>query len=95
MYSYDPIGSLERVPCVSSGSAEPIIQPFIDNQIQQAHIANESDRQELTLERAIGMVKDSFKLASERETSVGDNIDLIIAEHKKPLKRMTVPLRED
>jgi len=95
VYSYDPIGSVERVPCQAAGNAEPIIQPFIDNQITQAHISKESDRQPLTLERAIGIVKDSFKFAAERESSVGDKIDLIVAEHGKPIKRVFVPLRED
>lgn len=71
------------------------MQPYLDNQIMQAHISKESDRQPLTLERAIGMVKDAFKLAAERETSVGDRVDVIIAEHGKPLKRVTVLLRED
>lgn len=95
VYSFDPVGCIERVPCISAGNAQPIVQPFIDSQIKQDHQAKESERQKLTLERAISLVKDSFKLAAEREVSVGDNIDLIVAEHGKPLKRLLVPLRED
>ncbi|KAI6192145.1 Proteasome subunit beta [Aphelenchoides bicaudatus] len=95
VYSFDPIGCIERVPCSSSGNAESLIQPFLDNQIYQEHQSVAADKQKLTLERAIGIVKDSFKLACEREVSVGDNIELVIAEHGKPTKRLIIPLRED
>jgi 20S proteasome subunit beta 6 len=95
IYSYDPVGTIERVPCVAAGNGEPIVQAFIDGQIAQTHISKEADRQPMTLERAIGLVKDSLKLAAERETSVGDKIDLIIAQHGKKFERKSVLLRED
>lgn len=33
VYSYDPIGCIERLQYSSSGAGESMIQPFLDNQV--------------------------------------------------------------
>lgn len=33
VYSYDPVGCVERLQYSSSGAGEPLIQPFLDNQV--------------------------------------------------------------
>lgn len=38
VYSYDPIGTIERIQYNCTGSAEPVIQPFLDNQIGKVNI---------------------------------------------------------
>jgi 20S proteasome subunit beta 6 len=38
VFSYDPVGSYDQVPMVCYGSAQNLIQPFLDNQIRRPHI---------------------------------------------------------
>lgn len=33
VYSYDPVGSYEREICRAAGSAQSLLQPFLDNQV--------------------------------------------------------------
>lgn len=49
----------------------------------------------LTIARAVSLLKDAFRFASERETSTGDQIFVVVAEAGKPIKTSYVPLRED
>lgn len=95
VYSYDPIGCIERLQYSCSGAGEPLMQPFLDNQIGFMTLSEQADRPQLTIERAIALVKDAFKTVAERETSTGDKISVVVAEHNKPVKHITVQLRED
>ena len=85
---------IERVTYQSSGAAEPLIQPFLDNQILQEHVPP-AQRQQMTVQRAVGLVKDAFKFVTERETSTGDRIDIVVVKRGEPITRMSVNLRED
>ncbi|CAB3402278.1 unnamed protein product [Caenorhabditis bovis] len=95
VFSYDPIGCIERIAYSASGAAEPLIIPFLDCQIGHVTVADDYERPSLTLERAISLMKDSFRGAAEREISTGDKIHLVIAEAGKPIVEKTIPLRED
>lgn len=33
VYGFDPVGSYERESCRAAGSAQSLIQPFLDNQV--------------------------------------------------------------
>ncbi|KAI6173030.1 Proteasome subunit beta [Aphelenchoides besseyi] len=94
VYGYDPVGTIERNPYEASGSGTTLMMPFLDNQLRQEHIKAD-DRQPLTIERAIGLVKDAFCFVAERETSTGDAIEIVVAEHQKPTRKFVVKLRED
>ena len=95
VYSYDPIGCIERLAYSSSGAGESMIQPFLDNQVGHFTLGEKADRPVLTIERAIGLAKDAFKMTAEREISTGDNIRVHIAQAGKPIRVETVKLRED
>jgi 20S proteasome subunit beta 6 len=34
VYSFDPVGSYERLACRAAGAAQEMIQPFLDNQVR-------------------------------------------------------------
>lgn len=34
VYSFDPVGSYERETCRAAGSAQSLVQPFLDNQVR-------------------------------------------------------------
>uniref|UniRef100_A0AC34FZL1 Uncharacterized protein n=1 Tax=Panagrolaimus sp. ES5 TaxID=591445 RepID=A0AC34FZL1_9BILA len=95
VYSYDPIGCIERLAYSSSGAGESMIQPFLDNQVGHFTLGEKADRPKLTIERAIALAKDAFKMTAEREISTGDSIRVHIAEAGKPIRREIVKLRED
>ena len=42
-------------------------------------LSENADKPPLTLERAVSLVKDSMRMATERETSTGDKVQVIIA----------------
>lgn len=37
VYSFDPVGSYERESCRAAGSAQSLIQPFLDQQVRRGH----------------------------------------------------------
>uniref|UniRef100_A0AC35UCT2 Proteasome subunit beta n=1 Tax=Rhabditophanes sp. KR3021 TaxID=114890 RepID=A0AC35UCT2_9BILA len=95
VYSYDPVGCIERCGYTASGTGEPLIIPFLDCQVGHCTQTGEFQKPELTLERATGLIKDVFRMVAEREIGTGDKINLVIAEAGKPIRRMYLPLRED
>ncbi|VDD90803.1 unnamed protein product [Enterobius vermicularis] len=95
VFSYDPIGCVQRVTYTASGSAEPLIIPFFDCQINQVTQSDETERIPLTVERATSLMKDAFRMVAEREIGTGDRIHLVIAECNKPIRQVYLPLRED
>lgn len=95
VFSYDPIGCIQRVVYTASGSAEPMIIPFFDCQIDQVTQAEDAEKVPLTIDRAASLMKDAFRMSAEREISTGDKIHLVIAEHNKPVRQLFLPLRED
>ncbi|CAI5446728.1 unnamed protein product [Caenorhabditis angaria] len=95
VFSYDPIGCIERLGYSASGAAEPMIIPFLDCQIGHVTVAEDYEKPPLTIERAISLMKDAFRGAAEREISTGDKIHLVIAEAGKPIVQKFLPLRED
>lgn len=95
VYSYDPIGCVERIAYSASGAAEPMIIPLLDCQVGHVTLSDDVEKPPLTLERAVSLMKDAFRTSAEREISTGDKIHLVIAEAGKPIKQMYLPLRED
>lgn len=70
---------------------------FAKNHFQVGHftLAEGAERPVLTIERAIALAKDAFKMTAEREISTGDSIHVCIAKAGSPMKKVIVPLRED
>ncbi|CAJ0576706.1 unnamed protein product, partial [Mesorhabditis spiculigera] len=95
VFSYDPIGCIERLSYTASGAAEPMLIPFLDCQIGHVTLADGIERPALTIERATSLIKDAFRGAAEREISTGDKIHLIIARAGQPITSTFLPLRED
>ncbi|VDM51818.1 unnamed protein product [Angiostrongylus costaricensis] len=95
VFSYDPIGCIERIAYAATGAAESMIIPFLDCQIGHVTLSEEAEKLPLTLQRATSLIKDAFRTAAEREISTGDKIHLVIAESGKPIQQTYIPLRED
>jgi len=94
VYSFDPVGSYERETCRAAGAAQALVQPFLDNQIYlkyQKPIAGSLPAQ-LTLQRVIALVTDSFTSATERHIEVGDGLEIYVVMSKRMASSTTPDL---
>jgi len=74
-YSYDAIGSFERVVYSSSGTGQQLVQPVLDNVIgkkNQVAVAHG----DLSRKEVEDIVKDAFTSAGERDIYTGDFVDI-------------------
>lgn len=70
IYSYDAIGSFERVGFGCQGSGKDLIQPVLDEQLKAGHplvLPPQPWLSSLPLDQAIDLVKDAFVSAGERD----------------------------
>lgn len=83
VYGFDPVGSYERETCRAAGSAQSLLQPFLDNQIyfrnqQPEDPSNPPVPGNLPLETVLAIVTDSFTGATERHIEVGDALEMFV-----------------
>lgn len=93
VYSYDPIGHCEATKYRAGGSAGALLQPLLDNQIGYKNQEG-VEPVPLTLEKAIGIIKDVFISAAERDIYTGDSINIKIIT-KDGIKNESFGLRKD
>jgi len=93
LYSFDPVGSYERLGYVASGSGTGLVQPFLDNQVglknQQNVQPHSPDRQ-----TAVRIAKDALAGATERDIQTGDYLELFIID-KDGINIEKVNLKKD
>lgn len=76
VYSYDAIGSFQRVPYGVQGSGSALGTSLFDNQVEcETHPQNKKD---LNLEEGLALVKDAFTSIGERDIYTGDGVDIFI-----------------
>jgi 20S proteasome subunit beta 6 len=88
IFTYDAIGSHERVFYSASGSGQHITMPLLDNQVGLHNQTNRDEpaqvpgkvpiREDLTLDEALLLMKDAFTNAGERDIYTGDHVDIWI-----------------
>lgn len=92
-YSYDAVGSFERVKYSSSGTGQQLIQPFLDNQVGFRNQENVIST-ELTVEQVEDLVRDAFNSAGERDIYTGDHVDMFTVT-KDGVKKTKFDLKYD
>jgi len=93
IFSYDPVGHMDRDTYHAGGSAGPLLQPLLDNQIGHKNMEI-PPTEPLTVERAVGIVKDVFTSAAERDIKTGDGLIINIIT-RDGIREEHFPLRQD
>lgn len=76
-YSYDAVGSFERVKYSSSGTGQSLVQPFLDNQVARLNQTIKSGAP-ASVDDVVDFVKDALTSAGERDIYTGDSIDIAV-----------------
>lgn len=91
VFSYDPVGNYERRPYNCGGSAQSLIQPFLDNQVGRQHLG---DQLEMSIEETKRVVMDAFTSATERDIYTGDFVEIFTVT-KQGTSKEIFPLKRD
>lgn len=97
IYSYDAIGSFERVGFGCQGSGKDLIQPVLDEQLKAGHplvLPAQQWLSSLPMEQAIDLVKDAFVSAGERDIYTGDDVEILIIT-KDGIRTDSLALKKD
>lgn len=80
VFSYDPVGNMERVAYQAYGSASALVQPFLDNQVGFANQRGADRNRLLTRDIARKIAIDAFTGATERDIHTGDWLDIFTVD---------------
>jgi 20S proteasome subunit beta 6 len=99
VYSYDPVGSYEREVYRAAGSSAALLQPLLDSQLglknrNGTFELNRSYVVQSTKENVIGLIKDAFVSAAERDIYNGDGVVINLIT-KDGIQVEHFPLRRD
>lgn len=86
VYSYDPVGSYERVICNAAGAAQGLMQPFLDSQVMFKNQNSTETSQvpepgHLPLQHTLQLTMDTFTSATERHIEVGDGLEIFVVRN--------------
>jgi len=100
VYSFDPVGSYEREVCRAAGSAQSLLQPFLDSQIMLKNQQSTPGHPlptpgTLPLPRILNFVMDSFTSATERHIEVGDGLEIFVVRTPAGSEGAVGPLASD
>eukprot|EP00826_Nyctotherus_ovalis_P000364 TRINITY_DN0_c3954_g1_i1.p1 TRINITY_DN0_c3954_g1~~TRINITY_DN0_c3954_g1_i1.p1 ORF type:complete len:235 (+),score=81.98 TRINITY_DN0_c3954_g1_i1:37-705(+) len=92
VFSYDAVGSFDRVTYSSMGSGSQLVIPVLDNQLKgHNHIAEEPCE---SFARATDLLKDVMNSCAERDIYTGDQLELLVVTAEGSKSEFT-PLRAD
>ncbi|XP_061960788.1 proteasome subunit beta type-1-like [Populus nigra] len=97
VYTYDAVGSYEKVGYSAQGSGAKLIIPVLDNQLKSPSpllLPAQDAVTPLTEAEAIDVVKDVFASATERDIYTGDKLEIVIV-NADGIRREYAELRKD
>jgi 20S proteasome subunit beta 6 len=93
VFTYDAVGSFERVEYAAQGAGQKLIIPLLDDLIGKK---NRTDaKQKLTAEEAVEMCKEAFVTAGERDINTGDAVEIFIIRRGAGVTREVFELKKD
>ncbi|KAI5071517.1 hypothetical protein GOP47_0013768 [Adiantum capillus-veneris] len=97
VFTYDAVGSYERVGYSSQGSGQQLLMPVLDNQLQAASpllLPSQESATPLSEGEAVDLIMDVFASAAERDIYTGDAVEIVVV-NAEGIKRQTMELRKD
>ncbi|MCO5585931.1 hypothetical protein L7F22_039866 [Adiantum nelumboides] len=97
VFTYDAVGSYERVGYSSQGSGQQLLMPVLDNQLQAASpllLPSKESATPLSEGEAVDLIMDVFASAAERDIYTGDAVEIVVV-NAEGIKRQTMELRKD
>ncbi|KAM7516205.1 hypothetical protein LguiA_005788 [Lonicera macranthoides] len=97
VFTYDAVGSYERVGYSAQGSGATLITPFLDNQLKSPSpllLPAKDAVTPLSESEAIDLVKTCFASATERDIYTGDNLEIVVLNFDG-IRREYMELRKD
>ena len=92
MYTYDAVGSFERVPYAAQGAGQKLIIPLLDDIVGGRNRADALAP--LTVDVAVETVKEAFITAGERDIYTGDTVEIFVIT-AAGVRRETFQLKKD
>ena len=92
VYSYDALGSHQRLSRGAMGTGGHLMIPLLDNLVE--HESRSDPKKNLTLEETKEIMKDAFVTAGERDIYTGDSVELFVLT-KDGLQKETFALKMD
>ncbi|KAK4368078.1 hypothetical protein RND71_011870 [Anisodus tanguticus] len=97
VFTYDAVGSYERVGYSAQGSGSTLIMPFLDNQLKSPSpllLPAKDAVTPLSESEAIDLVKTCFASATERDIYTGDKLEIVVL-NANGIRREEMDLRKD
>ncbi|GKU88369.1 hypothetical protein SLEP1_g2645 [Rubroshorea leprosula] len=97
VFTYDAVGSYERVGYSSQGSGSTLIMPFLDNQLKSPSpllLPAQDAVTPLSESEAVDLVKTCFASATERDIYTGDRLEIVVL-NADGIRREYMELRKD
>eukprot|EP01138_Halocafeteria_seosinensis_P011402 gb/GECG01011646.1/.p1 GENE.gb/GECG01011646.1/~~gb/GECG01011646.1/.p1 ORF type:complete len:259 (+),score=34.79 gb/GECG01011646.1/:1-777(+) len=92
VYTYDAVGSFERVECTVQGAGTQHMMPLLDSLLSYKNRTDEKPKYEVT--DAVNILKEAYIGATDRNMFVGDSVEIyVIRPHGTTME--TFDLRTD
>ena len=76
VYTYDAVGSYERVAYAAQGSGQKLIIPLLDNLVGGKNRSDRTPPPQLTATEAVALAIEAFITAGERDMYTGDAVEI-------------------
>ncbi|KAH7300636.1 hypothetical protein KP509_24G072400 [Ceratopteris richardii] len=97
VFTYDAVGSYERVGYSSQGTGQQLLMPVLDNQLQSASpllLPSKESATPLSESEAVDLIMDIFASATERDIYTGDAVEIVVV-NADGIRREVADLRKD
>lgn len=102
VYSYDVVGSYNRVRAACCGRGQELMQPVLDQFAAESGEEESSSGSDggsgsgisLSCEEAVRVVKEAFLSGAEREISIGDEVEVVVmrrGQRRPTVERLALP----